>query len=168
MFHIPKGKTLQFGLNTLSYDGAKLCNKFFHALLHRETDLAKNTFPWHMLARLVCCFCCFYLYRRQITFFKTKYWLNINLMIIKYIWWTVLLLLCVFLAIPYQPLIPKQAFSTYLLVFCSYIIIADNIIFLKGCITSWILHYDYYYYYYCYCYYCYYVTTYCKYSMRFL
>ena len=45
MFHIPKGKTLQFGLNTLSYDGAKLWNKYFHALLHRETDLAKNTFP---------------------------------------------------------------------------------------------------------------------------
>ena len=42
MFHIPKEKTLQFGLNTLSYGGGKLWNKFFHEFLHRETDLTKS------------------------------------------------------------------------------------------------------------------------------
>ena len=42
MFHIPKGKTSQFVLNTLSYDGAKLWNTFFHAFLHKETDLTKS------------------------------------------------------------------------------------------------------------------------------
>ena len=31
MFHIPKGKNSRFGLNNLSYDGAKLWNKFYHA-----------------------------------------------------------------------------------------------------------------------------------------
>ena len=42
MFHIPKEKTLQFGLSTLSYGGGKLWNKFFHEFLHRETDLTKS------------------------------------------------------------------------------------------------------------------------------
>ena len=41
MFHIPKGKTSQFGLNTLSYDGAKLWTTFYHAFLRKETDLKK-------------------------------------------------------------------------------------------------------------------------------
>ena len=53
MFHIPKGKTSRFGLNTLSYDNAKLWNRFFHAFCNKETDLTKsklkyfvkNTFP---------------------------------------------------------------------------------------------------------------------------
>ena len=43
MFYIAKGKTSRFGLNTLSYDGAKLWNKFYHAFLHKETDLTKST-----------------------------------------------------------------------------------------------------------------------------
>ena len=34
-------KTSQFGLNTLSYDCAKLWTKFFHALLRKETALTK-------------------------------------------------------------------------------------------------------------------------------
>ena len=39
MFHIPKRKTSRFGLNTLiSYDDAKLCNKYLHALLHKEIE----------------------------------------------------------------------------------------------------------------------------------
>ena len=42
MFHIPKRKTSRFGLNTLSYDAAKLWNKFCHAFLHKETDLTKS------------------------------------------------------------------------------------------------------------------------------
>ena len=35
-------KTSRFGLNTLSYDGAKLWNTFFHAFLRKETDLTKS------------------------------------------------------------------------------------------------------------------------------
>ena len=42
MFHIPKGKTSRFGLNTLTYDGAKLWNKVYHAFFHKETDLTKS------------------------------------------------------------------------------------------------------------------------------
>ena len=42
MFHIPKGKTSRFGLNTLSYDGVKLWNKFYHAFLHQESDVTKS------------------------------------------------------------------------------------------------------------------------------
>ena len=42
MFHIPKEKTLRFGLNTLSYDGAKLWNKIFHVFLHKESDLVDH------------------------------------------------------------------------------------------------------------------------------
>ena len=42
MFHIPKEKTSGFGLNTLSYDGVKLWNKFYHAFLHKEIDLTKS------------------------------------------------------------------------------------------------------------------------------
>ena len=44
MFHISKWKTSWFGSNTLSYDGAKLWNKFCHAFLHKETDLTKSKF----------------------------------------------------------------------------------------------------------------------------
>ena len=33
VFHIPKAKTLRFGLNTLRYGGANLWNKYYHALL---------------------------------------------------------------------------------------------------------------------------------------
>ena len=36
------GKTSRFGLNTLSYDGAKLWNKFYHAFSHKESDLTKS------------------------------------------------------------------------------------------------------------------------------
>ena len=43
MFHIPKGKTSRSGLNTLSYDGAELWNKFYHTFSHKETDLTKST-----------------------------------------------------------------------------------------------------------------------------
>ena len=42
MFHITKEKTLRFGLNTLSYDGAKLWNKIFHVFLHKEFDLVNH------------------------------------------------------------------------------------------------------------------------------
>ena len=31
MFHIPKWKNSRFGLSNLSYDGARLWNKFYHA-----------------------------------------------------------------------------------------------------------------------------------------
>ena len=41
VFHIPKAKTSRFGLNTLHYDGANLWNKFYHALLYKETNLTK-------------------------------------------------------------------------------------------------------------------------------
>ena len=41
VFHIPKAKTSRFGLNTLRYDGADLSNKFYHALLYKETNLTK-------------------------------------------------------------------------------------------------------------------------------
>ena len=40
--HIPKGKTSQFVLKTLSYDGTKLRNNFCHAFLHKETSLTKS------------------------------------------------------------------------------------------------------------------------------
>ena len=36
VFHIPKGKTSRFDLNTLSYDSAKLWNKFYHAFAQRN------------------------------------------------------------------------------------------------------------------------------------
>ena len=36
IFHIPKAKTFDFGLNTLLYDGANLWNKFYHALLYKK------------------------------------------------------------------------------------------------------------------------------------
>ena len=39
MFHIPIGKTSQFSLNTLGYNGAKLLDEFYHAFLHKETDV---------------------------------------------------------------------------------------------------------------------------------
>ena len=41
VFHVPKAKTSHFGLNTLPYDGANLCNKFYHALLYKEPTLTK-------------------------------------------------------------------------------------------------------------------------------
>ena len=41
VFHIPKAKMSRFGLNTLRYDGANLWNKFYHALLYKEPNLAK-------------------------------------------------------------------------------------------------------------------------------
>ena len=41
VFHIPKAKMSRFGLNTLRYDGANLWNKFYHALLYKETNLTK-------------------------------------------------------------------------------------------------------------------------------
>ena len=41
VFHIPKAKMSRFGLNTLCYDGANLWNKFYHALLYKETNLTK-------------------------------------------------------------------------------------------------------------------------------
>ena len=44
MFHIPKGKTSRFSLNTLSYDGAKQWDKFYQAFLHKETDSTKSKF----------------------------------------------------------------------------------------------------------------------------
>ena len=50
IFHIPKGKTSQFGSNTLSYDVAKLWNKFFHAFLHKEIDLTKSKLK-HLLKK---------------------------------------------------------------------------------------------------------------------
>ena len=42
VLHIPKAKTLRFGLNTLRYDGANLWNKFCHALLCKEPILTKE------------------------------------------------------------------------------------------------------------------------------
>ena len=42
IFHISKGKTSRFRLNTLSYDGAQLWNKFYKAFSHKETDLTKS------------------------------------------------------------------------------------------------------------------------------
>ena len=44
VFHIPKGKTSHFGLNTSRYDGANLWNKFYHALLYKEPKLTKAKF----------------------------------------------------------------------------------------------------------------------------
>ena len=44
VFHIPKAKTLRFGLNTLRYGDANLWNKFFHALLYKEPNLTKVKF----------------------------------------------------------------------------------------------------------------------------
>ena len=41
MFHIPKRKTSQFSLDTLSVDGAKLWNKFYHVFYTKKTDLTK-------------------------------------------------------------------------------------------------------------------------------
>ena len=41
LFHIPKAKTSLFGLNTLRYDGANLCDTFYHALLYKEPNLTK-------------------------------------------------------------------------------------------------------------------------------
>ena len=41
VFYIPKAKKSRFGLNTLSYDGAHLWNKFYHALLYKESNLTK-------------------------------------------------------------------------------------------------------------------------------
>ena len=41
VFHIPKAKTSRFGLHTLRYYGANLWNKFYHALLYKETNLVK-------------------------------------------------------------------------------------------------------------------------------
>ena len=42
VFYIPNAKTSRFGLNTLRYDGANLWNKFYHALLYKETNLTKT------------------------------------------------------------------------------------------------------------------------------
>ena len=42
MFHIPKEKTSRFGVNTLSFDGGKLWNKFYPAFWQKETDLTKS------------------------------------------------------------------------------------------------------------------------------
>ena len=44
VFHIPKAKSLRFGLNTLRYGDANLWNKFFHALLYKEPNLTKVKF----------------------------------------------------------------------------------------------------------------------------
>ena len=41
VLHTPKAKTSCFGLNTLRCDGANLSNKFYHALLYKEPNLAK-------------------------------------------------------------------------------------------------------------------------------
>ena len=41
VFHIPKSKTLRFGLNLLRCDGANLWNKLYHTLLYKESNLAK-------------------------------------------------------------------------------------------------------------------------------
>ena len=41
VFHILKAKRSRFDLNTLRYDGANLWNKFYHALLYKETNLSK-------------------------------------------------------------------------------------------------------------------------------
>ena len=41
VFHISKAKTSHSGLNISSYDGANLWNKFYHALLYKETNLTK-------------------------------------------------------------------------------------------------------------------------------
>ena len=42
MCHIPRGKTLRFGLNTLRFDGAKLWNRYFLAFLHKKNNLSKS------------------------------------------------------------------------------------------------------------------------------
>ena len=47
VFHIPKAKTSRFGLNTLRYDGADLSNKFYHALLYKESNLTKAKLKKH-------------------------------------------------------------------------------------------------------------------------
>ena len=47
VFHVPKAKTSRFGLNTLRYDSADLSNKFYHALLYKETNLTKAKLKKH-------------------------------------------------------------------------------------------------------------------------
>ena len=44
VFHIPKRNTTRFGINTLSFDDAKLRNKFYFELLNKESNLAKYKF----------------------------------------------------------------------------------------------------------------------------
>ena len=44
VFHIPKRNTTRFGINTLSFGGAKLRNKFYFELLNKETNLPKFEF----------------------------------------------------------------------------------------------------------------------------
>ena len=42
IFHIPKGITTRFGINTFSYDGAKTWNQFYLNFLYKETSLTKR------------------------------------------------------------------------------------------------------------------------------
>ena len=44
VFHILKRNTTRFGINTLSFDGLKLWNKFYFELLNKETNLTKSKF----------------------------------------------------------------------------------------------------------------------------
>ena len=56
VFHIPKKNTTRFGINTLSFNVAKLWSKFYFELLNKETNLTKfklkffkkNTFLTHL------------------------------------------------------------------------------------------------------------------------
>ena len=41
---VPQENTTQFSINTLSFDGAKLWNKFCCKLIHKEINLTKSKF----------------------------------------------------------------------------------------------------------------------------
>ena len=63
VLHIPKRRnTTQFCINTLSFDSAKLWNKFYFKLLNKETNLRKSKFKTLLKRRLPLtsiyyCFC---------------------------------------------------------------------------------------------------------------
>ena len=133
MFYNPKGKTSRFGLNIyLCFDGSKLWYKFFHAFLDKETDLTesrlKKIVKIHFLNTYVY-FCYLQFYCRQITLFQTKYWQNINFIIIKYV---------VFPSITLH-IVGASTSTTHSksslfcpLVFRTYFVITDTIIFYKS------------------------------------
>ena len=93
MFHLPKEKTSWFGLKTLSYDSAKLWNKFYQAFFFKESDLKKNKLKnllkIHSLntnAWLSCLLFLLLALLRQENhfFFQTKYLKLINFITIKW------------------------------------------------------------------------------------
>ena len=105
VFHLPKAKTSCFGSNTLRYDGANLCNKFYHALLYKEPNLTKeklkNYFKcisWTLVLDRFSShyFFQFYCSQNKIINRKFKEW--------KF-WWPFLVLPCVLLGLLPQPLI---------------------------------------------------------------